>query len=267
MAINVHQFRDTVLTYYRKHKRDLPWRETTDPYRIVVSEVMLQQTQVPRVLSKYPEFLEKFPNFSTLASASLSEVLLVWQGMGYNRRGKYLKQLAEVIVQKYNGELPHNPILVDELPGIGPATAASICAFAFNLPTVFIETNIRRVFIHHLFQDQIDIPDTAIYPLVQQTLDTENPRDWYYALMDYGTYLGKTLENPNKRSRHYTIQSKFEGSDRQIRGAILRLLLKKSQSREEIIEALQKDQERVITILKQMKKEAIIQQEQNLFFI
>lgn len=241
-------------------KRDLPWRDTTDPYRILVSEVMLQQTQVARVLIKYPIFMSQFPNFKQLAQASIKDILQVWQGMGYNRRALYLKKIAEIVVTQHKGKLPDDPAILDTFPGIGEATAASIVAFAFNKPVVFIETNIRRVFIHLFFEDRkLKVDDREILPLVEKTLDVKNPREWYWALMDYGAHLGKTVDNPNKKSKHYSIQSKFEGSDRQVRGEILRILLKKSQTEKNIIEVLKKKNDRVKNILQNMIKEGLIE--------
>jgi len=203
----------------------MPWRRTKDPYRILISEVMLQQTQVERVLTKYREFIRAFPNFSTLAKAELSEVLKVWQGMGYNRRGIALKRLAEIVMQGHNGKLPSDPEELIKLPGIGRYSAAAIHTFATNRPTLFIETNIRRVYIHFFFEDREGIWDEEIMPLVEKTMDRENPREWYYALMDYGVKLKKEVTNPNRRSAHYTKQSRFEGSQRQVRGMILKAVL------------------------------------------
>ncbi|MEK7079017.1 MAG: A/G-specific adenine glycosylase, partial [Patescibacteria group bacterium] len=133
-------------------RRDFPWRNTTDPYHILVSEVMLQQTQVARVMVKFPIFIDQFSNFKELATASTKDILQVWQGMGYNRRALYLKKIAEIVITQYKGKLPDDPAILDTFPGIGEATAASIVAFAFNKPLVFIETNIRRVFIHLFFE-------------------------------------------------------------------------------------------------------------------
>lgn len=217
-------FSAIVKNYYKKYGRDLPWRHTTDPYRIVVSEIMLQQTQVSRVLIKYPEWLKKFPTWKSLALASTADVIKSWQGLGYNRRALALKKIAEKVVGEYKDRLPNNPEVLETFPGIGPATARSICAFAFNLPVVFIETNIRRVYIHHFFGDQLKVADTELLPLIEKTLDRKNSREWYWALMDYGSYLVKQVENPNRKSKHYSKQSKFEGSRRQVRGEILKLL-------------------------------------------
>jgi A/G-specific adenine glycosylase len=219
------EFRLKVYSFYSTHRRDLPWRNTTDPYRILVSEIMLQQTQVDRVREKYTGFLSRFPDIESLAGASTEEVLAEWQGLGYNRRALALKKAAGEIVQRFGGFIPEDEKSLRSLPGIGPYTAAAILAFAFNRPVVMIETNIRRVFIHCFFRDRTEVSDEEILPLIQETLDRENPQEWYNALMDYGWYLGATIENPNRRSRHYQRQAPFEGSNRQIRGRILKLLV------------------------------------------
>jgi A/G-specific adenine glycosylase len=221
----IRQFRTIIWDYYHTSGRTMAWRETTDPYRIYVSEVMLQQTQVERVKTKYPEFIAAFPDFSSLAGAPLGDILCVWQGMGYNRRAKLMKAAAERIVSEFGGNIPRDVATLRTLPGLGPATAASVAAFAYNTPVVFIETNIRRVFIHFFFGAQEDVADAEIIPLVERSLDWINPREWYYALMDYGAMLKKKVKNPNLRSKAYKRQSTFEGSSRQVRGKILRLLL------------------------------------------
>lgn len=224
--MHIDTFRTRVLDFYAKNKRILPWRETINPYWVLLSEVMLQQTQVPRVVVKFEEFVTRFPTVHSLAAATLPQVLEIWQGLGYNRRGKFLYEAAKMLLVKYNGKIPKSVELVDELPGIGYATACAIVTYSYNLPTVFIETNIRRVFLHHFFEDRSEVADSEILPLVKEAVLSTNPRDWYYALMDYGTYLSKVVENPNRRSKHYTIQSKFEGSVRQVRGGLLRYFLK-----------------------------------------
>ena len=221
----VKSFQKVINQYYLQHKRPMPWRDTVDPYCILVSEFMLQQTQAERVLLKYGPFITRFPDFQTLSRAGLKEVLAAWQGLGYNRRAINLKETAEEIISRYSGKVPESTEELIQLPGIGKATAGAILAFVFNKPSVFIETNIRRVFIHFFFQDKKDIQDKEIMPLVEKTLDHENPRHWYYALMDYGTMLKKQGSNPNRKSAHYSRQAPFEGSNRQARGAILRHLL------------------------------------------
>jgi len=218
-------FIQTVKEFYIEQGRhSLPWRKTKNPYRIHVSEVMLQQTQVHRVIPKYKAFLESFPTVASLADASLGEVLEKWQGLGYNRRAKMLHACAQEIVAQHNNVYPQTYDELMALPGIGPYTAGAIMAFAFNEPTSIIETNIRTVYTHHFFNNATGIADVDILRLTAVTLDSKNPREWYWALMDYGAYLKKEYGSINSKSKHYTKQSKFEGSDRQIRGAIVRVL-------------------------------------------
>lgn len=256
---SIPEFRRMVLDHYLKQGRDLEWRRTTDPYRILVSEIMLQQTQVERVAVKYPAFIAAFPDFPTLAQAPLPDVLAVWQGMGYNRRAIALQKCARRVVEGYGGILPQDPEVLATFPGIGRATAASICAFAFNLPVVFIETNIRRVFIHFFFSDQEQVDDADILPLAREAFTGQDPRTWYNALMDLGTTLKKTVQNPNRRSRQYTKQAAFEGSDRKIRGGILRLLLaEKRLARKAILEKFSEDPARIIRILGDLEAEGFI---------
>jgi len=219
-------FRRDIKRYYKKYGRVQPWRYSTNTYHVLVSEIMLQQTQVPRVLEKFPQFIEQFPTYQALAAATLGEIMMVWQGLGYNRRARFLREIAIKICFEHDGILPRNPNTLATFPGIGPATAGSLLAFAYNEPVVFIETNIRRVFIHSFFElKEEKVHDNELYPLVKAALDYDNPREWYYALMDYGSMLAKQGYNPNRHSAHYTSQPAFEGSDRQIRGVILRALI------------------------------------------
>ncbi|HSX33102.1 MAG TPA: hypothetical protein VLF91_02070 [Candidatus Saccharimonadales bacterium] len=218
-----------VYDYYQAYGRhDLLWRRpeldgSFDPYKILVSEIMLQQTQVPRVVPKFKEFIARFPTLQALAAAPLSEVLKAWSGLGYNRRAKFLWQAAEIVVANHGGQLPHTTTELTKLPGIGTNTAGAILAYAFNQPALFVETNIRTVFIHHCLADKEQVSDTQILDLLARTMP-DNPRLWYWALMDYGSYLKQTVGNLNKLSKHYTVQSKFHGSRRQIRGQVLRTL-------------------------------------------
>lgn len=261
------KFQTIIVDYYQKYRRHMPWRETNDPYRILISEVMLQQTQVSRVMMKYEVFIKQFPTFQSLKNASLNDIMKVWSGMGYNRRALYLKKITEIVIEKYNGVLPKNPELLDKLPGIGNATAHAIAAFAFDYPSIFIETNIRRVFIHFFFSDKRNVDDKDILPLVDKTLDKKNPREWYYALMDYGTMLAKTTENPNKKSKHYSVQSKFVGSDRQIRGQILKKLIKSGPLQyNQIIEQII-DPARLHRILNTLQKEGLVQEKKGIYRI
>jgi A/G-specific adenine glycosylase len=262
----ISSFRSTVYQYYENYRRDLPWRNTDDPYRILVSEIMLQQTRVERVIDKYDLFVSKFPDFPSLAKAPLKEVLNIWQGLGYNRRVLWLVKLAQIVVSQYHGRLPVNIEALTGLPGIGRATAGCMLAFAFHEPSVFIETNIRRVFIHHIFQDREDVHDREIMPLVETTLDRSNPREWYYSLMDYGSMLKKEIENPNKKSAHYTRQSPFKDSDRKIRGIILKTLLQRGPlSERDIAVAIHNDRKRAKKILSALVKEGFIELSSNLY--
>lgn len=268
----INTFKTVIYDYYKIFGRPFSWRNTTNPYHIFVSEVMLQQTQTTRVRTKYEEFIALFPDFKTLANAPLYELLKAWQGLGYNRRALNLQKSAQIISEKYQGIVPSTPEELITLPGIGPATAASIAAFAYNKPTVFVETNIRVVFIHFFLNKKEKISDKEILSLVEQTLDKKNPRIWYYALMDYGVMLKAQGINPINKSKHYKKQSKFQGSDRQIRGAILKLLIKhQTIKNNEIITLLEKQlkatPERINKALNELTKENFIKKQKDDFSI
>ena len=223
-------FRATVLDRGAELYRDLPWRRTHDPYEIWISEVMLQQTQTARVDGRWQRWLQRFPTVSALAAAEPAEVLEEWQGMGYNRRALALLRAAQAIVEG-GGALPSDARALEALPGIGPATAAGIRAFAFDLPGVYLETNVRAVFLHELFPGEEGVSDRELVPLVRATCPADasdpddDPRTWYYALLDYGAYLKRTVPNPSRRSSGHARQSRFEGSHRQKRAELVRILL------------------------------------------
>ncbi len=264
----VRAFREIVYGYYGKQSRSLPWRKTTDPYRILVSEIMLQQTQVTRVIKKYVEFILVLPDFAALSNAPLRTVLSLWQGLGYNRRARALKETAEIIMKNWKGILPSDINVLMNFPGIGFATAGAIAAFAFNKPTVFIETNIRTVLIHHFFNDRDNVKDSELLLLADETLDRANPRTWYYALMDYGVALKKQHANPSRKSAHYRKQSRFKGSNRELRGKVIRAIveheiLSMSQLVKEI-DAARADIERVVI---QLQQEALVKEEQDTYSI
>jgi len=264
----VSAFRELIRDYYQSHGRSLPWRETFDPYPILVSEIMLQQTQVDRVREKYREFLVLFPGFVELARAELSQVLSVWQGLGYSRRAKSLWLCAQVVVERHAGLLPRDIGDLEALPGIGPYTARAVAAFAFGEPTPFIETNIRSVFIHHFFPDQEVVQDSEILPLIERTLDRERPRDWYYALMDFGAMLKKTRGNPSRKSAHHVRQSPFEGSNRQQRSLILRSILAAPGLTEaQLLDQLTGEAASIGGNLQQLEREGFIRQECGRFSI
>jgi A/G-specific adenine glycosylase len=243
------EFRKTIWKHYAARGRHtLPWRRTKNPYHILVSEIMLQQTQVDRVIPKYRSFLKRFPSFKALARAPLRDVLLEWKGLGYNRRGLNLKRLAEIVIRDYKGKLPNNRGELVKLPGIGPYTAGAVMTFAWNSPETFIETNIRSVYIHHFEKKLLPsaparrslgeggsrlrksavegIRDTHILELIESDMrnvlrQKKDPRHWYYALMDYGSYLKKTVGNVSKKSSTYTKQTTFKGSTRELRAQVL----------------------------------------------
>lgn len=221
----IAEFQQVVLTKGHELYREMPWRNDTNPYNVLLSEVMLQQTQVSRVLQKFEEFKCVFPTIQDLAQADFQEVLAHWSGLGYNRRAKFLHQTAQRIVQFET--FPTEQTILQTCPGIGENTAASVLVYAFNQPLVFLETNVRTVLIYHFFQEeQTKIEESVLKNLAEQVLYRQNPRQWYWALMDYGTYLKKTVGNFNKQSQKHTTQSKFEGSFRQKRASVLRCLLK-----------------------------------------
>jgi A/G-specific adenine glycosylase len=262
---DARNFRKKIRTFYRLQGRDLPWRRTDDPYRILVSEIMLQQTQVDRVKTFYENFIKRFPDFMSLAHAKKSDVLRAWQGLGYNRRALSLRETARIVAKEYGGALPRERDILESLPGIGPYTAGAIRAFAFNEPEIFIETNIRRVFIHSFFPGRAKVNDREILPLIERTLDRKDPRAWYFALMDYGAMLGVTEKmNPNRRSAHYVRQRKFSGSDREIRGKIVRLVLaRKKITMDELVDIIPQPKDRVMKIVAALSREGFLKKRSN----
>jgi A/G-specific adenine glycosylase len=252
-------FQQLIYDFYRKYARDLPWRRTDNPYHILISEIMLQQTQVERVVKKYNQFIRIFPDFLSLSEASLQYILKAWQGLGYNRRALALKNTSQIVVSKYDGNLPADAEQLVTLPGIGKTTASEIVAFAYNQPAIFIETNIRTLFIYFFYQNQNNIKDKDILPFIEKTLDRSNPREWYYALMDYGAMLKKRNKNIAKKSAHYVKQKAFTGSNRHIRGMIIRALINDGNMTEnKIMIKINVNPSRVKENLAQLEKEGLI---------
>ena len=204
----------------------MPWRKTKDPYKILVSEVMLQQTQVERVMPFYAEFTKHWPSVRALAVAPLAEVLKSWQGLGYNRRAKMLHATAKEIVTNHAGKFPSSAEELEKLPGIGSYTANAVAAFAFNQDAVLIETNIRTAILHEFFPKKKQVSDAQITKILGKLLPKGRSREWNLALMDYGAYLKRSGIKLNAKSKHYTKQSQFAGSNREARGAILKELAK-----------------------------------------
>lgn len=265
----ISQFRTIIYSYYKQHRRSFPFREKITPYNVLVSEIMLQQTQTGRVSEKFLTFIEKFPSFLVLSKAPLEDVLKAWQGLGYNRRAIALKKISDIVINEYNGNLPNSIEILKSFPQIGHNTASSIATFAFNKSTIFIETNIRRVYIYFFFRSKDDITDKEIFPIVEKTMDKTNPREWYYALMDYGVMLKKSHPDLNKRSAHYRKQASFKGSNRQIRGKVLKMLISgKSFNISEIEKQLKTvDNKKLKTILSQLEKEEFIEIKEEIVYI
>lgn len=265
---DIAAFRTNVLEWYHNHGRnDLPWRQGFLPYHVFLSELMLQQTQVPRVLEKFALFTAEFPTIEALAEAPQSLVLSHWKGLGYNRRALFLHRSAKLISEEFSGEVPENEDDLISLPGVGIATARAIQAYAFNKPVVYIETNIRACLIHHFFPDEVDVEDGQLEPIAQECLQGVEPRHWYSALMDYGTWLKRAVGNPNRRSKHYTVQSRFEGSDRQLRGRILEALLKSPLSIEQLNTEIPNETHRMERVLHGLEKEGFIAEERATYLL
>lgn len=260
-------FQAIIHHYHANKRRSFAWRDQISPYRVVVSEIMLQQTQTDRVAQKFDPFIAQFPSFQALAQAPFHDVLRFWKGLGYNRRAMGLQKIAQIITEKHNGQLPDQPEILETFPSIGKATARSILAFTYNQPTVFIETNIRSVFIYFFFKNHTSVSDKELEPFIAQTVDQKNPREWYYALMDYGVMLKKTVGNLSRLSTHYAKQSKFEGSDRQIRGMILQALLDQPGiCKQELLLLLGKEKTRIDKILQDLCTEGFVKADsRNLF--
>jgi A/G-specific adenine glycosylase len=222
--VDILEFQETIWQKGRELFRDMPWRQDTRPYYVMVSEIMLQQTQVDRVVPKFEAFIQRFPNIQVLASAPLGDVLQMWSGLGYNRRAKFLHEAAKKIIETFDGVFPDNEKDLVSLPGVGVNTAGAILAYSFNVPSLFIETNIRTVYFYHFFDEKEAVSDTELRAVVEATADTEHPREWYWALMDYGSYLKRQGIGQNNKSSHYKKQSPLKGSVREVRGQILKLL-------------------------------------------
>lgn len=249
-------FRRTVWNFYKQHGRSFSWRNTVNPYNILVSEIMLQQTQADRVVAYYNAWVKRFPDFATLAKTPFHQIYPLWQGLGYNRRALAMQKLAQIVTQAHAGKLPRGLRELENLPGIGPYTARAISIFSYNRPLVCIETNIRRVFIHHFFADAETVSDRDLLPYIESALPAKRSREWHWALMDYGAHLKSAVPNPNRRHKQYTVQSKFEGSVRQIRGDVLRQLATGPKSLLQLAKAIKRDN--IAAVANSLKTEGFI---------
>lgn len=254
----VSDFQEIVWEYFRVHQRTLLWREDPSAYNVLVSEIMLQQTQVPRVTSKFVEFMARFPDVHSLAQAPLADVLTVWSGLGYNRRAKFLHEAAKKIIDEYDGNIPATQDELVMLPGIGSNTAGAILAYAYDQPVTYVETNIRTVLFHHFYADEnVKVSDKELRELTEQVLDKENPREWYWALMDYGAHLKKTSGGRLEQSKHYKKQPLLKGSLREMRGRILKSLTAGSLDEKSLRAAVQAD-ERYTAAIEKLASEGLI---------
>ncbi len=254
----IHQIRETVWGYYHEHAREMPWRRHPSPFNVWLSEMMLQQTQVSRVIPKFEAFLYTCDSFAELAELPLSKVLELWSGLGYNRRAKFLHAAAQMIVSDYGGQLPNSVDELVKLPGVGRNTAGAIAAYVYNQPVVFVETNIRTVLFHHVFDGQKDVSDRDILQAAEQLLDVEHPREWYWALMDYGSFLKSTAGGRNDASKHYKKQSPLAGSLREMRGRILKTLVSGSMDEQSLRTAVAAD-ERFEVALADLVREGFVE--------
>ncbi len=261
--MQLSEFKELIWDKGRELYRNMPWREDTRPYYVLVSEIMLQQTQVDRVRVKFAEFITAFPDIQSLAAAGLDEVLTLWSGLGYNRRAKFLHSAARMVQNDYDGVFPDTLEKLTTLPGVGVNTAGAILAYSFNKPSVFIETNIRTVYFYHLFEHAELVSDKELHAIVQETVDTEHPREWYWALMDYGTYLKRNGVGQNNKSKQYKKQAPLKGSIREVRGQILKELTTNAYSLETLKQRLNAD-ERFDSALEGLRKDELVTEKDGL---
>ncbi len=214
---------ERILAWYKINGRDLPWRKTRDPYTILVAEVMLQQTQVSRVVPKYAAFLKKFPTFASLARARKRTLLTLWSGLGYNSRALRLQQLAQVVTREYEGKLPRQEVELATLPGMGPYTRRAVQIFAWDRDVVCVDTNIRRILLHELGLEH-DTPLLQLEQIAEACLPRGRSREWHNALMDYGA-LVLTSRSTGIKAKAKSPKP-FRTSKRYYRGQIMKMLLK-----------------------------------------
>ncbi len=264
--LSEQKFQRLIREFYSLHGRMFPWRKTKDSYKIFVSEVMLQQTQTERVVSKYEEFLTLFPSWSFLAEASLTEVLQAWEGLGYYRRARNLHRAASVVVECHGGRTPGTLDALKSLPGVGNYTAAAISAFAFGEVVPMIETNIRAVYLHCFFAGRERVSDSELLTLIERTCCRSNPRSWYYGLMDFGAVLKHRVRGIHLQSAHYKKQSTFEGSVRQIRAAVLKFIVNSNGTR---LTAMRKnlpfDTEKIKQVVGQLLSEGFLKRDRGVY--
>ncbi len=257
----VRDFQEMIFTWWDTNRRDLPWRRTEDPYRILVSEVMLQQTQVSRVLPKYDEFIKRYPTVHDLARAPAADVLRTWQGMGYNRRALYLKKTAEAVITTYGGTFPKDETLLTKLPGLGTYTARAILVFAFGRNVATVDTNIRKIITHFFFKDRPQ-KEEVIQAAADQLLPLDKSWEWHQALMDYGALELNKFKRPDPPAGGRGTSIPFRNSDRFYRGRIIDRLREGDAAKallvEELSKTYQKDTEFIEKILLGLSKDGLL---------
>jgi A/G-specific adenine glycosylase len=264
----ITEFRRIIYSYYEEAGRAFPWRQNTDPWGVLVSEFMLQQTQTGRVVPYWNRWMRLWPSPQDLAGAPVETVMREWSGLGYNRRARYIKDSAVKIVEDYKGLVPGTPFELQTLPGIGPYTAGAIACFGYNYPAVFIETNIRAAALYFFFQGRDGVKDSELLPVLEDVMDRENPRKWHWALMDYGAALKKLTVNPNRKSAHYARQSAFEGSFRQLRGMVIRALAFRGPSTaEDLICHTGITKEELYKVTETLKKDLMVAEKEGVYRI
>jgi A/G-specific adenine glycosylase len=253
--LDIPAFQDQILTWYDTFKRDLPWRGDPDPYHILVNEIMLQQTQVDRVIPKYLAFLERFPTLQSLAEASVADVVRQWQGLGYNRRALNLKRAAETACRDHGCRLPETVEELERFPGIGKYTARAIASFAFGLQVPVVDTNVRRILSGFVGRD---LTDRETWELAERLLPAGRAADWNQALMDYGALVKKaTPRRTGKPTEPFATTNRFW------RGRIVDALRDSGRlSMDGLLDALpysNRDDERVRGLVRTLHEEGLVQ--------
>lgn len=257
----IKRFQQKIFQFYTENKRTLPWRNTTDPYKILLSELMLQQTQVNRVIDYYTRWIALWPTIDALACARRTEVLKEWMGLGYNTRAVRLHQAAKIIVAEFDSDVIAAMTQYKEIPGIGRYTSHAVQIFSTNADLVTVDTNIRRILIKE-FDLPENVPDATLWAIAQRCLPKGRSRDWHNALMDYGSLIQTTRTTGIKPK---TTQSRFDGSDRQLRASIIRMLLQHDESPEYLSKVLHIEHARLMKILEKLIHENIVTQNNNRF--
>ena len=265
----IRVFQNRIFSWWARNKRDLPWRHTHDPYTILVSEVMLQQTQVSRVIAKYEEFLYFFPDVYTLSHATAAKVLRVWRGMGYNRRALYLRKAAKMVVEKWKGEFSESERQLSTLPGVGTYTARALLVFAFKKQIWAVDTNIRKIITHFFFKGKPQ-KESVIDDVAQQLVPENKSWEWHQALMDYAALRLRDVKRPfaqGKFSKKLRRSIPFRETNRFYRGRIVDRLrggqVGEKKLLKELVGTYHKSEDLFQTILVGLERDGLIARTKN----